>query len=547
MPRHYRVWMVCVLYVLMGAVVVQSAAQPSACTALVTQALQAVGQNCEGLGRNTACYGFDRVEARFASSSTAETVAFGQPADQAPLLDLIDLRTAPLDLVAERWGIAVLNVQANIPNTLPGQAVTFMLLGDAQVQNDVPADQALTVGEPVRVIVTAGQRVNLRGGPATSFNIVGNADPGQPFDADARSADGQWVRLAAFDAWLSRSLVAPLTAGDDLNALPVADLDSQSPMQAFYFRTGIGVPTCAEAPDVLVLQGPEAARVRLSVNGAEVELGSTAVLRSATEAFSSLSGSPIFGGLLEGFDPVGDPACLATEISLIEGDAVVNTEGAHVPLGHRSRSATCLSEYGAPVFTSPWSAPERLTGEQLTELAFVEALPLPRDVSLPTEADIDASVQRGPNVKPEPTRLPVIARPTRVAPTADPSRPVATRPAGEATAVPDQNTNQPSCDTFAVTAPFGPVGSPETFYWNQARNVAAYQIEMSATDDGELIRGTTQLFRVGATESNITIDVYRFFQYNGIQWKVQVLVNDASGNLTTLCESPYYLNDFRDS
>jgi hypothetical protein len=26
-----------------------------------------------------------------------------------------------------------------------------------------------------------------------------------------------------------------------------------------------------------------------------------------------------------------------------------------------------------------------------------------------------------------------------------------------------------------------------------------------------------------------------------------VLVNDASGNLTTLCESPYYFNDFRDS
>lgn len=542
MKPRLSLWAVCVLYALMGVVVVQSVAQPSACSALVTRALQAVGVNCEGMGRNTACYGFDRVDARFATTITE--AAFSKPADTTPLVTLADLRTYPLELDAERWGIAVMNVQANVPNTLPGQAVTFLLLGDTQVQNDVPADSALTVTDPVRVLVTAGQRVNLRGGPGTNFNVAGTADPGQPFDADARSADGQWVRLAGFNAWLSRSLVSVISAGADLNSLPVADLDARSPMQAFYFRTGVGVPTCAEAPDVLVVQGPQEVRVRLSVNGAEVELGSTAVLHSATQTFGSLSGSTAFGDLVAGFDPAGDPTCLATEISLLEGDAVVNEGRAHVPLGHRTRSVTCLNAEGVPVFNSPWDDAEPLNEDELAALAFVERLPLPRAVTLPTADEVADSIARGPNIKPTPTRLPPVALPTRVAPTADPNRPQATTPARDATSVAPSG---PSCDTFAVNGPFGPVGQFATFSWNQARgDVYGYQITVRAMDDDEVYMRTVRLYRAGYTESQFTLDVYKYFNEvdffgNAIQWKVQVLVPDNAGGLTTLCESQFYV------
>lgn len=37
----------------------------SNCPVLVKQALDAVGNSCGGLGRNSACYGFNRVNATF--------------------------------------------------------------------------------------------------------------------------------------------------------------------------------------------------------------------------------------------------------------------------------------------------------------------------------------------------------------------------------------------------------------------------------------------------------------------------------------------------
>lgn len=538
-------WAISLLYILMGATVIHSVAQPSTCSALVTQALDSVGTNCQELGRNTACYGFNRVDTRFAT--VVEDTAFSQPADTTPLVNIADIRTYPISLETQQWGIAVMNVQANIPNTLPGQAVTFLLMGDTQVQNDVPAESVFLVNDPVRVMVTAGQQINLRGGPGTNFNVAANANPGQPFDVDGRSADAGWLRLSGFNMWLARSLVSPLEPTVDLSSLPVVTDTPQSPMQAFYFRTGLGVPTCAEAPDVLVLQGPEQARVRLSANGAEVELGSTAVMQSTFEVYSTLAGAAPFADLVSAFNATPETTCLATTMTLLEGDAVVNGESAaHVPLGHRSRSVTCLDANNAPAFTSVWGAPERLTDEDLATFAYVEGLPLPRRVSLPTQADIDASIGRGPNLKPTPTRLPLIAIPTRVPATPDPNRPAAT-------AVPTTQGNtdtQPSCGNFRVTspAPFGPVGNVVTFYWDGAQNIYGYQLELSILDDGQVMKDSTRLFRVGSTETSTSVDLRRTYagsnilSFPEIQWRVQVLVLDANNNPTTLCESPYTYN-----
>jgi hypothetical protein len=546
MKSKLGLWALGLLYVLTGATVVQSVAQPGTCTALVTQALNAVGSNCSAVGRNTACYGFNRVDTRFAT--TVEDGTFSLPSDTIPLIDIVDLHTQPFNLETEQWGVAVMNVQANIPNTLPGQAVTFLLLGDTQVQNDVAPDVALTVGDPVRVLVTAGQQVNLRGGPATTYNVAGNAAPGQPFDVDARSADADWLRLSGFEVWLARSLVTPLEPTVDLSKLPVATDTSQSPMQAFYFRTGLGTPICAEAPDVLVLQGPEAARVRLSANGAEIELGSTAVLQSTFETYSTLAETATFADLVSVFDTAGDASCLATTMILLEGDAVVNGEdAAHVPLGHRARSVTCLDSDGVPAFTSPWGAPERLTDDDLAEFIYVEGLPLPRSIKLPTQTEIDASIGRGPNIKPTPTRLPLIAVPTRIPPTRDPNRPTATAtPDGGGT-----TGTTPSCEGFRATAPFGAVDNVVSFYWDAARHVYGYQLEITVLDDGDAIGGSKRLFRIGSTETSIAIDLRKTYSnsgitsFNEIRWRLQVLILDANSNPTTLCETGYTVNPVR--
>ena len=54
----------------------------------------------------------------------------------------------------------------------------------------------------------------------------------------------------------------------------------QNPMQAVYFTTGINDTRCTDAPILLIIQGPKDITVDLRVNGANIQLGSTAIFRS---------------------------------------------------------------------------------------------------------------------------------------------------------------------------------------------------------------------------------------------------------------------------
>jgi hypothetical protein len=261
------------------------------CGPIVEQALADVSANCSSLDRNSACYGFNRVDATFAQVMSDDF--FSKPADHAQLVDLSTLTTAPLDPELQQWGVALLNVQANIPGTLPGQAVTFLLIGDASLENAVPPDEALTeVGTPIDVTISTN--ANIRTAPSTTANVLGGAPAGSTLTADGLSPDGAWLRILYNDlpAWVSRSIV--YTDGD-LDTLPAIEREARSPMQAFYFRTGIGRPTCQDAPpSALVIQGPQHVTVNLTINGADMTMGSTIVLtqpRPNTLRLSTLDGA----------------------------------------------------------------------------------------------------------------------------------------------------------------------------------------------------------------------------------------------------------------
>lgn len=107
-------------------------AQNDACPALVKRALESVRQVCGDLGRNSVCYGNNQIEASFDSKAQ---VTFDRPSDKAPVSELRTLRTFPLDEKLGLWGVALMNIQANVPNTLPGQGVRFVLYGDVAIQN----------------------------------------------------------------------------------------------------------------------------------------------------------------------------------------------------------------------------------------------------------------------------------------------------------------------------------------------------------------------------------------------------------------------------
>jgi hypothetical protein len=248
--------------------------QGNECPDLVLTALEAANNNCSTLGRNELCYGYDQVQASFLGEVADDF--FSNVADISPVANLASVQTLPLDTETGRWGVAVMNLQANLPNTLPGQNITFVLLGDVEMESAVAPDEAFVPSDGIAVEL-AVESANLRSGAGLNFNVIGGVLRGESLSADGLSEDGQWLRVVKNNrpAWLNRALVVD---SPEIASLPTLTNELNTPMQAFYLRTGIGEPQCAEAPqDMLLVQGPENIQVELTVNGVNVTLGSTGV------------------------------------------------------------------------------------------------------------------------------------------------------------------------------------------------------------------------------------------------------------------------------
>jgi uncharacterized protein YgiM (DUF1202 family) len=251
---------------------------PDACPTFVDDALTAVETICRDLDRDTACYGHDQVAVTFWEAQADFT--FSQPADSVPVSDLHTIATSPLDDVAATWGIAALHVQADVPATLPGQAVTFLLMGDASLENAVPP-----ADKPVTAAASAITGANLRSAPTTNANIAGSVSAGTDLILTGTSADGGWyaVQQPGATAWIYAPLVeaADSTALADLPVL-TGDAPAYGPMQAFYFTTGLGAPACHTAPNGLVVQSPQEVATTLTINDQTFTIGST-VLFTTTQ------------------------------------------------------------------------------------------------------------------------------------------------------------------------------------------------------------------------------------------------------------------------
>ena len=112
------------------------------CSQIVAAALQTADPACEGLGRNQACYGNHLVEAQFQQGIQA---TFDSAGDFAQLQGLRLISTSPLDETQSLWGIAMVMAQADLPETLPGQNITFLFYGGATLDNVSPTMEAVIV------------------------------------------------------------------------------------------------------------------------------------------------------------------------------------------------------------------------------------------------------------------------------------------------------------------------------------------------------------------------------------------------------------------
>jgi hypothetical protein len=227
--------------------------------------------------------------------------------------------------------------------------------------------------------------------------------------ADAISPDGQWVHVGVDDraGWIYKDLVADLSV---TASLPAMTENARSPMQAFYFTSGVGDVQCSDAPDMLFVQGPKAVKVDLNVNGADIQIGSTIALKNTNATYQEFSSDPklaeTYSTTLTYKDIPADSACQLTSIVMLEGLAILNDEVSALPIGYAIDSVSCRDASGQNLLTTPWRGLRRLTQEELQEFAVIEKVPdnvLSYHVHIPTDQEIDEAARLVFKDKPTPT------------------------------------------------------------------------------------------------------------------------------------------------
>ncbi len=326
------------------------------CPSIVKTALDTTNQVCSALGRNQACYG--NIKLSVEPQADVASFSFSKPGDMADINGMKSIILSPLDATADTWGVALMKIQANLPDTLPGQNVSFILFGDVQIDNAVGAI-------PATLNVSARQSVNIRQQPSKTGKVVAPLQPGTDnMVTDGISEDGAWLRVhnddSSIQGWVSAGIV---TVDGDVKTLAVvkADAPHYTPMQAFYFKSGLNDAPCTEAPDSgILIQTPQGAgKISLNVNGADITLGSTAYVQA---------------------QPSGEMT-----LNVVEGQGTVTSSGktVTVPAGTRARVPldANLTANGEPVGPEPYD-PAALT-----------ALPLrlmPQSITVAPSLDADA-------------------------------------------------------------------------------------------------------------------------------------------------------------
>lgn len=157
------------------------------CPTIVNEAIAATGEACTTVERNQACYGNINLSATFRPN--VEPTPFESAGDIAQLVNVDGIALNPLDVEEQTWGIAVLRVQANLPDTLPGQNVTMLLFGDVQVTNTG------TLGAGTTLPAIANTGANIRRSPGPEGTIIGSLIRGDSVTVVGRLDDATWLQI----------------------------------------------------------------------------------------------------------------------------------------------------------------------------------------------------------------------------------------------------------------------------------------------------------------------------------------------------------------
>lgn len=244
------------------------------CEALVENALEQAGENCREQDGELVCYAYDSLSATFFDAFADNFSA----SSRIGLPDVHTLQSSEVDLEEDEWGIAYTQIQSNLPAATSNSAIRLIMMGDVLLENTVNEELGVSLDS---VLVTVSEDTSLRDVPDASGEVINDVTSGILLEAVGQSADGGWIGVTVANqiAWIE---AGSLTSTVDLSNLPDVSDDAapatrDAAVTAFdnlFFQTG-GESECQEAPNILVVQGPEDQSVDVTLNNVPIRIGST--------------------------------------------------------------------------------------------------------------------------------------------------------------------------------------------------------------------------------------------------------------------------------
>jgi len=246
------------------------------CEALVENALEQAGDNCTEQDGELVCYAYDNLSATFFETASSSVFT---PSSIIDIPAVHTVKSNPLDLEEDEWGIAYLQLQANLPEATANSSVRMIMLGEVLLENAVNE----AIGAPLdTVLITTSADTSLLSAPEDTAEPVSEVSASTILEAVGQSSDGAWIGVTTSGqiAWV---ISESITSEVDLTSLPEIEADSSTSSSSsgvatafdeLYFQTG-GISDCQEAPNILVVQGPETQSVDVSLNNVPIRIGST--------------------------------------------------------------------------------------------------------------------------------------------------------------------------------------------------------------------------------------------------------------------------------
>jgi len=236
------------------------------CTAFIQQSFATLADECSGAESSSACFG--------GAASVDSGATFAEAGDTVGLGEFTTISTSALNQEEQTFGLAMLNVPANVPVSLAETGLRYVLIGEVTLENLVDPASAFTPAQPITVTAIVGS--NLRSAPSTDARVVNSVAAGEVLSAAGLSTDQEWfmVLSESGNVWINRQVVS-VTEGD-ASTLPVMTNEQRSLMQSFKLHTGSGVLDCVGTPpSMMILQAPSGFNALIEVNGVEVRFDDT--------------------------------------------------------------------------------------------------------------------------------------------------------------------------------------------------------------------------------------------------------------------------------